>query len=183
MNHYGLDRALYFSAPGLAWDATLKFTKVRLELLSDPDMLLMIESDIRGGIAIISYRHAKANNEYMGAEFEPVKESKFISYLYANNLYDWVMSKQLPTSGFELMTDDELDDWEHLSCILEVDLEYPEQLHNLDNDYPLAQERVKIGNVGKLIPNLNKTSYVVHYDKIKLYESLGLKITNIHRGI
>ena len=56
--------AWYFSAPGLAWDATLKITKVQLELLSDPDMLLMIESGIRGGIATISHRHAKANNEY-----------------------------------------------------------------------------------------------------------------------
>ena len=73
MSHYGLDPALYFSAPGLAWDATLKITQVRLELLSDPDMLLMIESGIRGGIATISHRHAKANNDYMGTEFDPVK--------------------------------------------------------------------------------------------------------------
>ena len=64
-------------------------------------MLLMIESDIRGGIATISHRHANANNEYMGTEFDPDKESKFISYLDANNLYGWAMSKQLPTSGFE----------------------------------------------------------------------------------
>ena len=101
MNHYGLDPAWYFSAPGLAWDATLKITKVQLELLSDPDISLMIESGIRGGIATISHRHAKAYNEYMGAAFDPVKESKFISYFDANNLYGWAMSKQLPTSGFE----------------------------------------------------------------------------------
>ena len=94
------------------------------------------------------------------------------------------MSKQLPTSGFEWMTDDELNDWKHLSCFLEVDLEYPEDLRDLHNDYPLARERIKIGNVEKLIPNLNnKTSYVVHYENLKLYESLGLKITKIHRGI
>ena len=64
MNHYRLHPAWYFSAPGLAEDSTLKIAKVQLELLSDPDMLLMIESDIRGGIATISHRHAKANNEY-----------------------------------------------------------------------------------------------------------------------
>ena len=86
--------------PGLAWDATLKITKVQLELLSDPDMLLMIESGIRRGIATISHRRAKANNEYMGTVFDPAEESKFISYLDANNLYVWEMSKQLPTSGF-----------------------------------------------------------------------------------
>ena len=73
-------------------------------------MLLMIESDIREGIATISHHHAKANNEYMGTEFDPAKESKFISYLDANNLYGWAMSKQLPTSGFKWMTDNELDD-------------------------------------------------------------------------
>ena len=75
------------------------------------------------------------------------------------------MSKPLPTSGSEWMTDDEIDGWKNLSCILDVDLEYPEDLHNLHNDYPLAPELVKIGNVEKLIPNLNnKTSYVVHYE-------------------
>ena len=142
MNHCGLDPAWYFSAPGLAWNATLKITKV--QLLSDPDMLLMIESGIRGGIATISHRHDNANNEYMETEFDPTKDSKFISYLDTNILYGCAMSKQLPTFGFKWMTDDELDDWKHLSCIHEVDLEYPEDLHNLQNDYPLAPERVKI---------------------------------------
>ena len=80
--------------------------------------------------------------------------------------------------------DDELDDWKHLSCILEVDLHYSDNLHNLHTDYPLAPQRVKVGNVEKRIPNLNnKTNYVVHYTNLKLYESHGLKITNIHRGI
>ena len=73
-------------------------------------MLLMIESGIRGGIATISHRHAKANNVYMGTEFDPAEESNFISYLDATNLYGWAMSKQLPTSGFKWMTDNELDD-------------------------------------------------------------------------
>ena len=98
MNHYRLDSAWYLSAPGLAFDAALKITKVQIELLSDPDMLLMIESGIRGGIATISHRHAKANNEYMGVEFDPTEESKFIPYLDVNGLYSWAMSKQLPTS-------------------------------------------------------------------------------------
>ena len=82
------------------------------------------------------------------------------------------------------MTDNELDDWKHLSCFHEVDLEYPADLHNLHNDYPLVPERIKIRNVEKLITNLNnKTNYVVHYENLKLYESLGLKITKIHWGI
>ena len=110
MNHYGLDPAWYFSVPRPACDAILKITKVQLQLLSEPDILLMIESGIRGGIATISHRHTKANYEYMGTEFEPTKDSTFISDLDANNLYGWVMSKQLPTSGFKWMIDDELDD-------------------------------------------------------------------------
>ena len=82
------------------------------------------------------------------------------------------------------MTDNELDDWKHLSCFLDVELEYPEDLHDLHNDYRLAPERNKIRNVEKLLPNLNnKTNYVVHYENLKLYESLGLKIIKIHRGI
>ena len=87
MNHYGLDPAWYFSAPGLAWDGTLKITKVQLELLSDPDMQLMIEIGISGGIATTSHRHVKATNEYLETEFNPAEETKFISYLDANNLY------------------------------------------------------------------------------------------------
>ena len=120
----------------------------------------------------------------MGTVFDPAEESKFISYLDANNLYGWAMSKQLPTSGFKWMTDNKLDDWKHLSCFLEVDLEYPEDLHSLHNEYPLAPERIRFKNVEKLIPSLNnKTIYVVHYENLKLYESLGLNITKIHRGI
>ena len=184
MNHYELDPAWYFNVPGLAWDATLKIIQVQLELLNDSDMLLMIESGIRGVIATISHRHTRANNEYNGTEFDPAEETKFISYLDANNLYGLSMSKQLPTSGFKWITDNELDDWKHLSCFLEVDLEYPEDLHDLHIDYPLAPEGIKIRNVDKLIPNLNnKTNYVMHCENLKLYEILGLKITKIHRGI
>ena len=120
----------------------------------------------------------------MGTEIDPTKDSKFMSYFDTNNLYGWAMSKQLPTSGFEWMTADELHDRKHLSCFLEVDIEYPEDLPDRHNDYPLASERVKIGNIEKLIPNLNnKTNYVVHYENSKLDESLGLKITKIRKGI
>ena len=110
MNHYGLDPAWYFSAPGLAWNATLKIIRVQLELLSEPDMFFMIESGIRGGIAIISHRHVKANNEYMGTEFEPTIDSKFISYLDANNFYGWERQNNFLRLDFEWMTDNELDD-------------------------------------------------------------------------
>ena len=87
------------------------------------------------------------------------------------------MSKPLQTAEFEWMADDEIDDWKHLSCILDVDLEYPKDLHNLHNDYPFASERSKMGSVEKLITHFkNKTNCVVHCENLKLYESLGLKM-------
>ena len=184
MENYKLDPAHYFTAPGLAWDACLKITGVELELLSDIDMLLMIEEGIRGGVSMISNRHGKANNKYMGKSFIDTMISIYIMYLDANNLYGWAMSKPLPTHGFEWMKVDELETWELHSCILEVDLEYPKSLHDLHNDYPLAPEQIVVNKVSKLIPNLgNKKKYVLHYENLKQYLRLGLKLTHIHRGI
>jgi len=108
MDNYKLDRAWYFTSPGLAWDAALKLTGVELELLTDYDMLLMIKDGIRGGISTISNRYGVANNRFMGESFDKRKQSSFITYLDANNLYGWAMSKPLPTHGFEWMTEEEL---------------------------------------------------------------------------
>ena len=184
LTNYELDPAHYYTAPGLAWDAALKVTDVSLELLSDIDMLLMYEKGIRGGVSMISNRYAKANNKYMGDKFNSNEPSKYIQYLDANNLYGWAMSKPLPTHGFKWMKDNELRVWEKTPCILEVDLEYPKELHDLHNDYPLAPEQIEVNKTKKLIPNLwNKKNYVIHYENLKQCLNLGLKITNIHRGI
>ena len=182
--NYKLDPCWYYTAPGLAWDACLKLTKIKLELLTDPDMLLMFEKGVRGGVSMISNRHGQANNKYMGEKFDETKPSKYITYLDANNLYGYAMSKKLPTGGFKWMSEKELNNWKNHACILEVDLEYPKELHDLHNDYPLAPERLMINKVEKLIPNLNdKKHYIIHTDSLKQYLSLGLKITHIHRGI
>ena len=192
MEHYKLDPAWYFTAPGVAWEAALRITNVELELLSDIDMIRMFQQGIRGGVSTISKRFARANNKYMGDVYDDSKPSLFISYVDANNLYGHAMSKPLPIRGFEWMNEEELDDWKNISreegkgCLLEVGLEYPEELHDLHNDYPLAPENIipEGSKVHKLIPNLyNKTKYVVHYENLKQYENLGLKITKIHRGI
>ena len=184
MENYKLDPAHYFTAPGLAWDACLKITGVELELLSDIDMLLMIEKGIRGRLSIISNRHGKANSKYMGKSFIDTMISTYIMYLDANNLYGWAMSKPLPTHGFKWMKVDELETWELHPCILEVDLEYPKNLHDLHNDYPLAPEQIMVNKTSKLIPNLgDKKKYVLHYEALKQYLRLGLKLTHIHRGI
>ena len=193
LKEYGLDPVHYFTAPGLAWDACLKMTGVNLELLSDVDMLLMFEKGIRGGISIISNRYGEANNKYM-KDFDKEKPSKYLMYLDANNLYGCAMSMKLPTHGFNWLTDKEMENfynnqvvqvWEKTPCILEVDLEYPEKLHDLHNDYPFCPERVKCKNrVEKLIPNLkDKTKYVIHYRNLIQCLKAGMKLKKIHRGI
>ena len=184
LKNYGLAPAWYFTAPGLACDAALKITKVKLELLTDPDMLLMVEKGIRGGISVITNRYGKSTNPYMREKYNENERTKYITYLDANNLYGWAMMKNVPTHGFKWMKENELMVWEKFSCILEVDLKYPEELHDLQNDYPLAPESIKLGSVEKLIPNLNdKTKYILHCENLKQYEKLGLIITKIHRGI
>ena len=191
---YGLDPVYYFTAPGLAWDACLKMTNINLELLSDLDMLLMFEKGIRGGISMISNRYGEANNKYMGKSFNKNKPKKYIMYFDANNLYGRAMSEKLPTHGFKWLSSGEMENlfnnqvvqiWEKTPCILEVDLEYPENLHDLHNDYPFCPERVECKNgVEKLIPNLrDKTKYVIHYKNLIQCLKAGLKLKKIHRGI
>ena len=191
---YGLDPVYYYTAPGLAWDACLKMTNINLELLNDPNMLLMFEKGIRGGISIISNRYGEANNKYMGNRFNKNKLSKYLMYLDANNLYGSAMSEKLPIHSFKWLSSGEMEKlfnnrvvqiWEKIPCILEVDLEYPEDLHDLHNDYPFCPERVECKNgVEKLIPNLrNKTKYVIHYKNLIQCLKAGLKLKKIHRGI
>ena len=180
--HYNLDPAWYYTAPGLAWDAALKKSGIEFELLTDYDTLLMFENGIRGGVSMISKRYGKANNPYMKEDFNPKEQTKYLAYLDANNLYGWAMCKPLPVGSFRWMK--EFKNWRNIPCILEVDLEYPEHLHDGHNDYPLAPEKIIINKVEKLIPTLrNKSKYVVHHEILKLYLQLGLKITKFHRGI
>ena len=187
--HYELDPAHFFTVPGMAWDAMLKITEIKLELLEDVDMLLMIEKGIRGGISNAFKRYAKANNKFM-KDFDPAEKSSFIVYLDANNLYGWAMSKPLPVGGFEWMNEKELKNWERfvdkegIGCILEVDLEYPVELHDFHNDFPLAPERLTLGKVEKLTQNLrDKEKMVLHGKNLQLYLSLGMKLKLVRRGL
>ena len=102
LKNYGLDPAHFYTAPGLAWEACLKKTKtkIRLELLLDPDMLLMFERVIRGGITQSVHRWTKANNPHMNS-FNPNDKTSYLQYLDANNLYGWAMSQPIPTGGFK----------------------------------------------------------------------------------
>ena len=209
IEYYKLDPCHYFTSPGLSWDAMLKMTDIKLELMTDVDMFQFIEKGLRGGISYIANRYGKANNKYM-KDYKKDKPSKYIMYLDANNLYGWAMSQYLPTGGFKWLKQNKIDNLDlkkydkenKKGIILEVDLEYPEKLHDLHNDYPLAPEKVKVtdnmlsnyckkiadkynistGLVYKLIPTLSKKEkYVLHYRNLQLYIDLGLKLTKIHR--
>ena len=162
---------------------------------------------MRGGVSYIANRFGEANNKYM-KNYDETAPEKHIMYLDANNLYGWAMSQYLPTGGFKWLDVNDfilLDDYTDTSdkgLILEVDLEYPPELHDLHNDYPLAPEKVKVerdmlsaycvkiadkfnmssGLVEKLIPTLgDKEKYVLHYRNLQLYLDLGMKLKKVHR--
>ena len=211
MQYYGLDPCHYFTSPGLSWDAMLKMTKVKLELMTDINTYKFIEKGMHGGVSYIANRYGKANDKYM-EQYNENQPSKYIMYLDANNLYGWAMSQHLPTGGFKWLTNEEISNidlgnyCENLKerLILEVDLEYPNDLHEIHNDYPVAPEKLKVskdmlseycikisrkygiptGVATKLIPTLNnKKEYVVHYRNLQLYMDLGLKLTKVHRAL
>ena len=168
---YELDTAHFLSLPGLAWQACLKKTNVKLELLTDYDMLLMVEEGIRGGICHSIHRYAKANNKYM-KNYDENEKSSYIQYLDANNLCRWAISQKLPVNGFKWLEDTSeineefiknYDENNDKGYILEVDVKYPRKLHNLHSDLPFLPKIMKIDTCKKLVCNLhNKKNYVVH---------------------
>ena len=192
LKNYELDPAYFFSLPGLAWQTCLKKTNVELELITDYDMLLMIEDGIRGGICHAIQRYAKANNKYM-IDYDKKKKSSYIQYLDANNLYGKAMTEKLPVRGFRWMADiskmDEdfvrsYDKNDNKGYILEVDVDYPNELQNLHNDLPFLPERMVINNTKKLVCNLqDKKNYVVHINVLKQALDHGLKLRKVHRVI
>ena len=209
MQYYELDPCHYFTSSGLSWDAMLKMTDIKLELITDVDMFQFIEKGMCGRVSYIANRYGKANNKYM-KKYDKKAPSKYIMYLDANNLYGWAVSQYLPTGGFIWLTENEINKTDlakykedsEKGVILEVDLEYSQELHDLHNDYPLAPEKMKvtkemlspycesvrekfnisIGQVHKLIPTLNKKEkYVLHYRNLQLYTDVGLKVKKVHR--
>ncbi|CAF4934088.1 unnamed protein product [Pieris macdunnoughi] len=183
---YDLDPAHYYTAPGLSWDAMLKHTKTEIELLSDIDMIAFIKSGIRGGVSQCSTRYAKANNVYM-SDYNAKDKESFLMYFDANNLYGWAMSQYLPTGGFEWVsadTDFNVSCSSDIGFILEVDLEYPVDLHEKHSDLPLCPENIPVGDAKeiRLIPNLkNKSKYIIHYRNLIQCLKMGLKLLKVYR--
>ena len=205
---YGLDPAHYFTSPGLSWDALLKNTGVELELLTDLEMHLFVERGMRGGISMVSKRYAKANNAML-PDYDPSIPNSYIIYLDANNLYGWAMSKPLPKRDFKwkrvMPTEQQILKKKEAAkngWILEVYLEYPAELHEEHNSYPLAPEKkvvkkewmsdyqkslindleLKPPDSEKLLLTLeDKKNYVVHYRNLQFYLKQGMKLKRVHR--
>ena len=214
LKEYGLDPCHFYSIPMLAWSACLKITDVKLDLITDVDMYNFLQDGIRGGMSCVNSRYARANNKYM-KDFDPKKESVYLGYHDSNNLYGLAMSQNLPKSDFCWADELEYDniEWENISTeedtgyILEVDLEYPDNLHELHNDFPLAPEKMKIPNkdlskyqkdlleylkdfgyrrapTEKLVTTLyHKEKYTLHFVNLKLSLQMGMKLTKIHRAL
>lgn len=189
ISSYGLDPAYYYTLPGFTWDAMLKYTQVTLELLTDIDMILFIERGIRGGLSQCSGRYAQANNKYMQS-FDPAKPSSYLMYFDVNNLYGWAMCQPLPCTKFRWLNNISNFDLSSIALdsptgyILEVDLEYPEHLHNVHTDLPFCPTRDKPPGTrqNKLLATLyDKQRYVTHYRNLQQCTRNGLRITKIHR--
>ena len=191
LKEYELDPAHLLSLPGLAWQVCLRKTNIELELLTDYDMLLMVEERIRGGICHSIHRYAKANNKHM-KNYNNNEGSFYIQYLDANNLYGWAMSKKLPVNGFK-WTDNNIineefkknyNENDKKGYIFEVDIKYPKKLHDLHSDLPFLPERMEINKCKKIVCYLyNKKKYVVHINSLKQALKHGLKFKKIHRII
>ena len=210
LQKYKLDPAHFMTAPSLSWSACLKKTKVKLELLTDPDMSMFIDKSLLGGISAVLNPYARANNPQC-PDYNPELPLNTIMYVDANNLYGWAMSLFLPTGGFEWVEVTDKDNWAEFIAkqgdeqengyFLEVDLEYPEELHDFHDTYPCAPEKLKIeekylsdhqkelgkkcgakfGSEKLCLTLKPKEKYILHYRNLKQYLSLGLKLSKVHR--
>lgn len=200
LKHYGLDPAHYFTAPGLSWSAMLKLTEIELELLSDYNMYAFYKRGIRGGIVQSIIKHVKANNQYLNT-YDSTKPSDIITYIDANNLYGLALSQNHGYRNFKWIEPDKISSTTSDGNIilatemfndngkgytLEVDLEYPKELHDLHNDLPFCPEFKKPpeAKFPKLLCTLeDKKDYVIHYKVLEECIKQGLILKKIHKVI
>ena len=189
---YELDPAHFLSDPGLAWEACLEKTRVKLELLTDYDILLMVEKGIRTGKSEVTHKYAKANNKFMKNHDKNI-ESSYPVYLDANNLYGLAMSQKLLVDGFEWIKElskfnesfiKNYDENSNEGYFLEVDVKYPKKLFNHHSDSPFLPERKKIGKCKKLVCTIqDKENYVDHIRMLRQALNRGLILKKVHRVI
>ena len=186
---YDLDPVHYYTAPGLTWDATLKHTGIELQLLTDIDMVLFVERGIRGGISQCRNRYSRANNPYI-ADYNPTEDMTYLVYYDVNNWYGWAMLQYLPYGGSEWVEHFEQDfpwnvaDDSEIGYILEVDLDYPEHIHDSHKDLPFCSEKMSPPGSKEskfLTTVLPKTRYNIHYRNLRQALNHGLILRKIHR--
>ncbi|XP_060865284.1 uncharacterized protein LOC132941306 isoform X2 [Metopolophium dirhodum] len=190
LNTYHLDPAYYYTAPGFSFDAMLKYTAIKLELLSDYEMLLMFEDGIRGGLTQASMRYAKSNNEKT-PDYNPAVPKSWLVYQDCNNLYGWAMSQFMPYGDFKWVKPSldglyDLTEDSPIGRVYEVDIVYPKNLHNKHNDLPfLPQNSVPPGSkVRKLMATFEpKKNYIIHYRNLQQALNNGLIVEKVHRVI
>ena len=231
LDEYQLDPAYFVSAPRLAWNALLKHIDRQILLITDPEMYRMIQPNIRGGICHASVRYARANNKFIGSLYDKRQPTSYIMEIDANDLYKWTMLQEMPDGDFEWLSEDECRDMGFLlnfadgrmaifdtgvfdhrenendkkSFILEVDLEYLPELHERDDDYPLApevmtiepeitgekQHKLRAQYFGAACPLsrklicsfLSKKHFVVLGQLLRFYLDSGMKLVQVHRPI
>ncbi|XP_050528668.1 uncharacterized protein LOC126898547 [Daktulosphaira vitifoliae] len=192
LKNYSLDPTHYYSCPALSFDAMLKYTDVNIELITDPDMLLMFELGIRGGLTQVNQRYARANHPGI-SDYNPNIPHKYLQYLDATNLYGTAMMEPMPLGNFEWSTVtleeilDTAEDADH-GYLVQVDVDYPQHLHDLHNDLPFfpVNERPPLPSAKykKLMTTLfPKRNYVVHYRTLKQAVKHGVVITKLHKVI
>ena len=182
----------YYGLPSFAWDALFKVTKAEVNLLQDPDMYTFCERAKRGGVSVQVDRYAKATDNVT------------IQYFDANALYAFIMGHYvMPEGGFEWMTEKECAQWvtdQPDTCILEVDIETPPELHDEWNELPIPVKRQTTWEeqspftkecfgstfVGgeKLLGTLEpKHNYIITARLLKYLLAKGHLLTNVHKGL
>ena len=211
LKSFSLDPAHFHTSPSLTWSAALKHTKVELELVTDIDMSLFIDRSIIGGISLISNRYARANDPNDLEVYNDREKKSYLKLFDVNNLYGYGMRQPLPTGNFSWETENSTVYWENIlntieadssvGYIFEVDLDYPPELHELHDSFPLAPEHVEVTDgmlseyqrelarnldikmaSRKLCLTLNhKKNYICYHMNLKLYLELGMKLRRVHR--
>ena len=206
--HFELDLFRFVSLTQFSRIAALKLTQVKLDLFKHPDMYLFVERSIRGGLCQQVQKYAKANNPQCEG-YNPAMPESHIMYYDANNLYGYAMSQKLPVGKFEwvemniesLLNHSDNDD---IGYLVDVDLDYPDSIHESTQEFPLApshgvvtnemlsdyqkecidKHNIKLGkDVKFLLTCETRKYYIVHYRLLKFFVEMGLKVIKIHRAI
>ena len=212
MINSGLDAAKFVTKHSLNFQEYLLYSREKISLLTDRTMLEFIQKGIRGGFSVINQKLCLANNEFCGQLYDSSKPKSYMLYLDANNLYSKALSYRLAFSGYEWLSQDEMEkiDFATLSpeddigYIVEVDLIYPEKIHDQTADFPFCLEKmiikeemlssysrdlknklgVRYSTCPKLVGTLyDKKKYIIHSRLLSFFLNNGMKLTKVHRAL